>query len=321
MHPLLSFGSVALLITVVAACGSDNSSSPPASSSPDGAAALTVAVAFYPVEEMVRGVGGDRVRIVDLTPPGGAPHDLELTPQKVTDLEGADVVFYVGRGFQPSVEKAVAALADTVVKVDLLDTVTLLPVTPQLAGTEGEVDGEVLEGNTDPHIWVDPANMITMTNVVEATLAAAAPSDKDAFSSNASVYEGKLTMLDGEFSAQLKTCESRTIVTSHRAFEYLAHHYDLKQIPIAGISPDEEPDPKSLEAVAAAARADGVTTVFFEEQVPKDLSETVAREIGASTDALDPIETITQDRLDAGTTYITIQEANLASLVKALRCT
>jgi len=318
MRRFVLLGSVALALSVIAACGSDDSSD---SATPDTTATLTIAVAFYPVEEIVRGVGGDGVQIVDLTPPGGAPHDLELTPQKVTDLEGADLVFYIGRGFQPSVEKALAGLPDNVIKVDLLDTVTLLPVTPQLAGTEGEVDGEVLEGNTDPHIWVDPANMITMTKAVEATLASAAPSEKAAFASNASDYVGELTALDGAFTTQLKTCESRTIVTSHRAFEYLANRYDLKQIPIAGISPDEEPDPKSLEAVAAAAKADGVTTVFFEEQVPKDLSETVAREIGATTDALDPIESITQDRLDAGTTYVSIQEANLASLVKGLRCT
>jgi len=318
MRRFVLLGSVALALSVIAACGSDDSSD---SATPDTTATLTVAVAFYPVEEIVRGVGGDGVQIVDLTPPGGAPHDLELTPQKVTDLEGADLVFYIGRGFQPSVEKALAGLPDNVIKVDLLDTVTLLPVTPQLAGTEGEVDGEVLEGNTDPHIWVDPANMITMTKAVEATLASAAPSEKAAFASNASDYVGELTALAGAFTTQLKTCESRTIVTSHRAFEYLANRYDLKQIPIAGISPDEEPDPKSLEAVAAAAKADGVTTVFFEEQVPKDLSETVAREIGATTDALDPIESITQDRLDAGTTYVSIQEANLASLVKGLRCT
>ena len=317
MRQSLSLGSVVLLVGAFSACGNDDSSN---STPSDKAAALTVAVAFYPIEEIVRGVGGEFVKVVDLTPPGGGPHDLELTPQKAADLENSDVVFYIGRGFQPSVEKAVAALPDSVVKVDLLDSVTMLPVTPQLAGTAGEVDGEVLEGNVDPHVWVDPVNMIAMTKVVETTLATAASASKDAFSSNATAYEGKLATLDGEFSAQLKTCESRTIVTSHRAFEYLSKRYDLKQIPIAGISPDEEPDPKTLEAVAAAAKADGVTTVFFEEQVPKDLSETVAREIGATTDALDPIETITQDDLDAGTTYISIQEANLASLVKALRC-
>lgn len=289
-----------------------------AAGSPDG---LTVAVAFYPIEELVRQVGGADVAVVNLTPPGGGPHDLELSPQKAAELGQADVVFFIGRGFQPIVQNAVEALDDSVVKIDLLDTVELLPVSAQLEGTQGDVDGEVLEGNTDPHIWVDPVNMVTMAGVVEETLSAASPDNAAAFATNAAAYVGVLSDLDDEFSTQLADCESRTIVTSHRAFEYLAQRYDLEQIAIAGISPDEEPDPRTLQAVADAAEAKGVTVVFFEEQVPPDLAETVAREIGASTDALDPVETITQDRLDDGTTYITIQQDNLAALVGALRCT
>lgn len=228
--------------------------------------------------------------------------------------------FFLGRGFQPSVEKAVSALSESVRAVDLLDSVELLPVTPQLEGTVGEVDGEVLDGNTDPHVWVDPTNMVALTDTVASTLAELRPADAVTFDAGARAYEAQLAALGDRFSTQLATCASRTIVTSHRAFEYLARRYHLEQIPIAGISPDEEPDPKSLQAVAEAAKADGVTVVFFEERVPAALSETVAREIGASTDALDPIETITQDRLDAGESYLTIQTANLAALVKALRC-
>jgi len=305
--------AVVLLATAIAGCGGDGSSS-----SPDSR--LTVAVAFYPIEEIVRGVGGDSLEIVRLTPPGAAAHDLELTAQTVTDLQRADIVFYLGLGFQPTVEDAVAALSGSVIKVDLLDYVSLLPVTAQLAGTEGEVDGEVIDGNTDPHVWVDPANMITMTAVVERILADEFPAEMATFSMNARAYEADLARLDEHFSTRLALCESRTIVTSHRAFEYLAQRYDLKQIPIAGISPAEEPGPESLEAVAALAKADGVSVVFFEEQVPNDLAETIAREIGAKTDALDPVESITQDKLDAGESYITIQETNLDALVRALRC-
>jgi zinc transport system substrate-binding protein len=301
-------------------CGGDDGGTTSSTDSRD-AQVLSAAVAFYPIEEVVRSVGGDAVEVVGLTPPGGGPHDLELTPETAAALERADVVFYIGRGFQPSVEKAVSALPDEVRTIDLLDSVQLLPVTPQLDGTEGEVDGEVLSGNADPHVWVDPVNMVTLTDVVAATLSEASPPDKATFDAGAQAYAAMLQSLSDEFETQLATCESRTIVTSHRAFEYLAQRYDLKQIPIAGLSPDEEPDPKSLEAIAEAAKADDVTVVFFEERVPTALSDTVAREIGASTDALDPIETITQDRLDAGESYLTIQAANLASLVKALRCT
>lgn len=312
---------LALGLPIVAiGCGADDGGAA-ASTAAGDAPKVTVAVAFYPIEEIVRSVGGDVVDVVELTPPGGGPHDLELTPQQAAELEDADVVFYIGRGFQPSVEQAVSALPEEVSKIDLLDSVELLPVTPQLEGTEGEVDGEVLDGNTDPHVWVDPVNMVRLTDVVAATLSEVDPDGTATFDAGAQAYATKLQALSDEFESQLATCESRTIVTSHRAFEYLADRYDLKQIPIAGISPDEEPDPKSLEAVAEAAKADDVTVVFFEERVPKALSDTVAREIGATTEALDPIETITQDRLDAGESYLTIQEANLASLVKALRCT
>ncbi len=284
-------------------------------------AAITAAVAFYPIGEVVRRVGGDAVRVLDLTPAGGEPHDLELTAKKVTKLESADIVFYLGKGFQPAVQRVVDALDGGVVKIDLLDSVDLLPVTPQLEGTTGEVTGEVLDGNIDPHVWVDPLNMVRITDAVATQLARAVPAQASEIAARAGAYDAELRALDDEFSTALAHCRSRTIVTSHRAFGYLAHRYGLHQIPIAGISPDAEPDPKSMEAIAAAAKADGVTTVFFEERVPPALADTIAHDIGATTDVLDPVETIVQDRLDAGASYISIQQRNLASLVKALRCT
>jgi zinc transport system substrate-binding protein len=279
-----------------------------------------VAVAFYPLEEIVRNVGGEQVRVVDLTPPGGEPHDLDLTPERAADLERADVVFYLGHGFQPAVEKAVAGLPGRVAKVDLLGRTDLLPVTPVLTGTNGEVDGEELAGGKDPHVWVDPENMVALTTAVAETLDTADPTHAADHARGADAYRAKLARLGQDFATTLRTCASRSIVTSHRAFEYLARRYSLKQIPIAGISPDEEPDPRSLEAVATAAKADGVRVIFFEHRVSPRLSETVAAEIGATTDTLDPVETLTREDLQTGTTYLSVQAANLAALARALRC-
>ncbi|MEW6474817.1 MAG: metal ABC transporter substrate-binding protein [Actinomycetota bacterium] len=295
------------------ACGNDREAAPP----PDG---MTVAVAFYPIEEIVRNVGGEYVEVVALTPPGGAPHDLELTAKRAETLEKARVVFYLGKGFQPAIEKAVAGLPEGVVKVDLLGAVDLLPVIPKLEGTSGEVDGEELADGRDPHVWLDPKNMVVLTEEVAETLAVVDPDHRDDYLRGSEGYRAKLTALDGKFGTTLANCASRSIVTSHRAFEYLARRYGLKQIAIAGISPDEEPDPRSLEAVAAAARADGVTVIFFEEQVSPKLSQTVAAEIGATTDTLDPVETVTAEDLERGRTYLSVQEANLAALARALRC-
>jgi len=312
---LLSLAAAATLTVAAAACGS--SADEPGTS--DGAK-IKVVAAFYPLQEAVERVGGDRITVIGLTPPGGGPHDLELTPKNVESIEGADAVVYLAKGFQPAVEDAVAGLDDGTVTLDVLDGVDLLPVEDGLEGTNGEVDGEELEGGFDPHIWVDPALQADIATEVAAMLGKLDPENAEAYESAAGEYRAEMAALGEEFTTGLTECESRTIVTSHRAFAYLAEAYDLNQIAIAGISPDDEPDPKSLEAVAAAAEAEGVSVIFFESAVPKDLSETVANEIGATTDFLDPVETIATEDLDAGVDYAAVQRKNLDSLTKGLRC-
>jgi len=279
-----------------------------------------VLAAFYPLGEAARGVGGDLVSVIDLTPPGQGPHDLELRPAQMRAFETADVAIYLGRKFQPQVEAALAKSPARVTRLDLLDSVDLLGVDEQLAGTKGEVDGEVLEGDVDPHVWLDPSRMITMADAITNTFVKIDPDKADTYRANAAKYLADLRGLDGEYRVGLAKCRSRAIVTSHRAFGYLADTYGLRQIPIAGISPDVEPDPRTLAAIAAEARAEGVTTIFLESIASPDLAKTVAREIGAKLDLLDPIEGLTRDQLDAGDTYASIMRDNLRRLAVGLDC-
>lgn len=305
---ILALWSVALL----AACGDDGDDA-------DGSE-VSVVAAFHPLEEAVRGVGGDLVTVTGLTPPGQGPHDLQLEPRQLEVFADADLVVLLGRGFQPQVEDATANVPEDATILDLLDTVPLLSVDPQLDGTQGEVDGEVLAGDVDPHVWLDPGRMITMVEAMADTLASIDPDNADAYAENADAYLGDLRGLDGEYRAALADCASRVIVTSHRAFGYLADQYDLRQIPIAGVTPEAEPDPRTLEAIAAEAEAEGVTTIFLEELAPPGLAETVAREIGAELSLLDPIEGLTAAQLDAGVTYASIMRENLERLVAGLGC-
>ena len=307
----LTAAALALPLSLVACGDSDSSSSNEQ---------LTVAAAFYPVETIVRAVGGDAIDVVTLVPPGEEAHEYEPTPQQLTELAEADVVVYLGQGFQPNVEKAIESLPDSVVRVDLLDGVTLLPVTEQLPGTEGETGGESLESGEDPHVWLDPANMQSMTDTVATTLAAADPAGADGFAERAAAYDASLATLDQEFTEGLASCTSDVLVTSHRAFGYLAAAYGLTQVAIAGISPTEEPSAKSLEAVAAFATDNGVTTIFFEENLPDDLAATVASEIGADTAVLDPVESLSTEQLDADADYLSVMRENLAALTAGLGC-
>jgi zinc transport system substrate-binding protein len=302
-----------LVMATLAACGDDGDDA--------GAGGISVVAAFYPLEEAVRGVGSDLVTVTGLTQPGQGPHDLQLQPRQLEVFADADLVVLLGRGFQPQVEDAVTNVREDATVLDLLDTVPLLSVDPQLDGTQGEVDGEVLSGDVDPHVWLDPGRMITMVLAIADTLASIDPENADTYAANADAYLEDLRGLDGEYRSALAECDSRVIVTSHRAFGYLADQYALRQIPIAGVTPGAEPDPRTLEAVAAEAEAEGVTTIFLEELAPRDLARTVAREIGAGLSLLDPIEGLTADRLDAGDDYASIMRENLERLVAGLGCT
>ncbi|MBM3692968.1 MAG: zinc ABC transporter substrate-binding protein [Actinobacteria bacterium] len=280
----------------------------------------TVVAAFYPLAEAAQGVGRGLVDVVNLTPPGQGPHDLQLSGRAVQRIEQADMGIYLGSGFQPQVEKAIKKSKPASRRIDVLETVGLLPVDAQLAGTKGKVDGEVLEGDVDPHVWLDPVRMIEMVDAITDFFVRNDPANADTYRANAKQYLASLDGLDAEYRAGLAQCRSRAIVTSHRAFGYLSDSYDLRQIPIAGVSPEVEPDPKTLAAIADEAEKEGVTTIFLETIAPPDLAKTVAREIGADLDLLDPIEGLSRKQLRTGETYASIMRDNLTRLRKGLGC-
>jgi zinc transport system substrate-binding protein len=279
----------------------------------------SLAVSFFPVADAAGRIAGDAVEVVNLTPPGVSPHEVEITPQQRAVVESGGAVVYLGSGFQPAVQRLVDAVPDDVRTLDLLGVVELVPVTAPAPGVD-EVDGEVLEGGADPHAWLSPRAFSAMVDEVTGVLVELAPGARAEIEAAGATYRAELAALDRDFRDRLTGCASTAVVTGHRAFEYLARDYGLTQIPIGGLDPAEEPDPRAIRAAAAAARAAGATTVFVEQELPPGLAETVAEEIGATTAVLGSIETITQGELDAGASYVSIQRDNLGALAEGLRC-
>jgi zinc transport system substrate-binding protein len=130
----------------------------------------------------------------------------------------------------------------------------------------------------------------------------------------------ELQQLDREYRRGLRNCARKDVVTSHAAFGYLARRYGLRQVAITGLTPEAEPTPQQLANVVRLVRRSHATTVFFERLVSPRLADTVAREVGAKTAVLDPIEGLTPDEQKQGDTYITLMRQNLAALRKALAC-
>lgn len=241
----------------------------------------TVVAAFFPLAEAARAAGGEDVDVVDLTPPGVEPHDLELTTDQVDLLLDADLVIVLGGDFQPAVE-AVAADRDGPT-IDVFDAL----------GIE----------TGDPHVWLDPTTMAAIAELVAVEL------DGDA-----SPLVAELEALDERFRSRLSSCESDVIVTSHEAYGHLVGRYGLREESISGLVPESEPDPAKLDELARLVEREGVTTIFTEPLLPTRAADTLARETGAAVVVLDPLES------DPGTGYVSAMDANLEALVTGLRC-
>jgi len=283
----------ALALSAVA-CGSE--------STPSGA--LVVAAGFAPLEDVVAAVtAGTDVVVIPLVPHGEEAHEYEPTAKQLDQLADAEVLFLLD-GFQPAVDAAAASLDGEV--VDLFADIERI---------------DSADGVADPHVWLDPTNMATMAGTVAAALSRIDPSRSTTWTANAAAYAARMTDLDGEMTVGLTDCASDLLVTGHDAFGYLAAAYGLRSVSIAGISPSEEPSAATLEALAELARTEGVTTIFFEEGLPADLSATLADEVGATAAQLDPVEALSAEQIAAGDNYASIMRANLAALRSGLGCT
>lgn len=254
-----------------------------------------VVTSFYPLEYVASAVAEGKAAVSNLTPAGAEPHNLELTSRQVRGAGSADLLIYLGKGFQPAVQ-ALAQKAEG----EVLDASAL---------------GQPAARGNDPHVWLDPVLMVALTNSVADALVRVDGRNARAYKRNAARFVKALNDLDDRFQVGLTRCERREFVTSHDAFGYLAQRYNLEQIAIAGIDPEQEPSAKRLAEITALVRRRSVTTIFFESLLPADLARTVARETGAKTAQLNPIESP-----PAGRDYLSAMRANLDALRQALNC-
>lgn len=258
---------------------------------PSDSAPTVVVASFYPLAYAAEQVGGSTVVVRNLTPAGAEPHDLEATPSDVRALRDADLVLLLGNRFQPQLEDA-AGDGDGVLRA--LD-----------------IPGLRLLSSNDSHVWLDPLRYAVVVDRIGDALGRPEQAERLA---------RRLRALDREYRAGLADCERREIVTSHDAFAYLAARYGLRQVAIAGASPEGEPAPRDLERAAKAVREAGATTVFVEPLVSPRVAETVARETGATTAVLNPLEGLTDDQQARGEDYFSLMRENLAALRTALAC-
>lgn len=305
----------ALVLTILSACSAGSIPAPTPGT-------LSVVAAFYPFQFAAERIGGQYVTVTNLTPPGAEPHDLELTAKQLAVMTRADLVIYQS-GFQAAVDQAVQDtrprnVLDVATVVKLVNPTQESSTLDPLGGPAAADSGVTDEYGRDPHAWLDPIQMIDITTAVARALSEIDPGHRDSYQSNAADLVTQLKDLDQRYQI-LTTCPRSVFITSHAAFGYLADRYGLRQIAVAGVSPDEEPSPRRIAQIQQLARQYGVTTIFYETLVSPTIADSIAQDAGLRTAVLDPLEGLTPD--SPGHDYLQVMDANLAALERANGCT
>ena len=299
---------------------------------------LQVVTTVYPVYDVVKKVAGDQADVTLLVPPGAEPHDWEPTASDLKKIGQAKVFFYNGAGLEPTdqiLKKEITRDATVVELSQGLDLLKLQDDDDHDHDHDHDADHHDEDhhdedhhdedhhaeghhhhhhGGVDPHVWLDPQNVMKEAAVVADALAKADPAHADAYRANAKKYQDELAALDKDMDAALSSLANKNLVVSHEAFGYLAARYGLTQIGIMGVDADAEPTPDRMAQLVEFIREHDVRTIYSEELVNPRLAEAIAAETGAVVRVLNPIEGLTAAQEKAGYDYIKLQRENLTTL-------
>lgn len=264
---------------------------------------LKVLASFYPLYEFTKTIGGERIDVSTIIPPGIEPHDWEPTIQDLQKMQNADMIVINGIGLEPWITKLISVNPDILI-VYTSDNIPLLEKGKNVFYSEIQ---------NDPHIWLDPVLAKKQIQNIVNGLAKIDPQNINYYQENANAYKAKLDSLDNKIKNDLSVCSKKDFLAFHDAFSYFANEYGLHQNTIIGVNPSEEPTASTLEQIVQNAHNLDLHVIFTEEAVNPRVSQVIADEIGAKVLILSPIEIY-----EKNSDYIKRMEQNLSNLKEEL---
>ena len=259
-----------LLFTALAAsisCGQET----------DSSTKIGVAVTILPQAEFVESIGGDKVSVTVMVPPGANPHTTELTPSKMTEVAEAKMYAKVGSGieFELSYMDKIEAVNKNMLVVDCSKGIELI----------SSVDPD--EPGNDPHIWLSPNDAKIMVQNICDGLVQVDPANKDYYEQNRDAYLQKLDALDQDIRNSLANIKNRAFIVLHPSWGYFARDYDLEQIPIE--IGGKEPSAQDITRIIDEAKQRNIKIIFASPQFNPQMAEVIANEIGGRVVFIDPL--------------------------------
>jgi zinc transport system substrate-binding protein len=235
------------------------------------ASGIKVVATIAPLQEFVEAVGGDRVQVSVLIPPGAEPHSFEPSPSQMIQMADADLLVKNGAGLEFWMDKVLQSNRNLTV----IDT------------SKGVETIRESEGAEDPHIWLSLRNsQIQVENVCQGLIEIDSENE-DYYLQNRDTYLQRLRSLDQEFNKTFADRTGNIFIVDHPAWTYFARDYELVQVPL--MEQEQEPGPRYLAEVVDLAKRENISTIFVEPEFNPKSAEVIAREMNAKIISLDPL--------------------------------
>jgi len=267
----------------------------------DESGRLVVTASLFPVYDFAKVVGGDKVSVSLILPPGIEAHSFTLDSNNLLSIQKSALFFYTSAIMEPwaaGLKNEVSAKTQVVPIADGLNT-----------------------DNLDPHVWLDFTKASQMVDTVLTVYQKVDPQNYSYYKNNADAYKKKLEELDSQFASGLKDCQFREFISGgHFTFAYLANRYNLKYQAAGGFTPDLKPNSEKIVALGKELKSSGQPYVYYEEMLMPYVSEILRQASGAQLMPLNAAHNVGKYDIAGGLTFISLMEGNLKILKKGLIC-
>ena len=264
-----------------------------------------------------------------IVPNETSPHDYRLRPADAEALENAGLVFWMGEGLTPWMERALDSLSGdaTVIELLALDETNTLPFREGAlfdAHDHDDHDEHDKEhddhddhddhdhdkehdnhddhddhghddhaghdhGEFDPHAWLSTDNARTWLNVIAAKLSSIDPANAGSYFSNASEAITELDALDKEVNEMLDPVRDGKFIVFHDAYQYFETVYDFPASGAISLGDASDPGAARIADIADRIQSENIQCVLSEPQFNANMVDTVMAGTNAKTEVIDPL--------------------------------
>ena len=287
-----------ILALALTACGGQ-------SASPAGTSAPVILTSTSFLADITRNIAGDRQTVATLLPLGADPHSYQPTPQDVTNITQSKVLIINGADYEHFLEPILENAGGE------------REVVEASAGITPREDA----GGVDPHMWLDPNNVIVYVENIREALTHFDPEGAAVYQSNADAYITELKSLDVWIVEQVAQVspERKLLITNHEALGYFATRYGftIAGTVIESFSTDASPSAQQMAALIDQIKASGAPAIFLDAADNTTFAQQIADETGVRVVTDLHLESLTDGAPAA--TYIDMLKNNVTQIVNALK--